>query len=443
MITNKVIDLSELLVDTNNPRIEDVLENQNDAIKAIASKQNRKIASLAKDIINFGINPTDLMLVWRSDNTKNLYVVLEGNRRIAVLKILEKPETVYGSVDNSTFEQLKRLSKLYIENPLTAVNCIVVDTREEAYHWIELKHTGQNEGAGLVPWGSAEAERFRRRSGQKSPHLQILDFLEKQNFISRETRQNVPVTSLKRLISTPYVRKKLGIDIHDGRVITNLSEDEVIKGLKRVAEDLASRQTRTGDIYYAGDRITYIDSLDSLELPDLSKTTQESSVLEDTIKTKVSKPVAMPRSKPSQRKRSTLIPVRGFALQIGQSRINDIYHELRQLNIDDYINAVSVLFRVFLELSIDEYIDKYKLGINIQFTLSRKINDVSIHLKEQCKINDQQLKPVRRAAQRDSFLGTTVTTMHQYIHNQYFHPAPQDLIATWDSLQPFIEAICK
>jgi len=377
------------------------------------------------------------------DDTNNLYIVLEGNRRIVALKILENPEIVREAVDNSTFENFKKLSPLYLENPITAIDCIVVETRGEAQHWIELKHTGQNEGAGIVPWGASEAERFRRRSGQKSPHVQILDFLEGRNYISGGTRHDIPVTSLKRLISTPYVREKLGIDIHDGRVTTKLAEDEVAKGLQKIVEDLASGHTRTGDIYYAKDRIDYIDSLNSTEVPDLSKATQESTVLEETVKTQATRPRTTPRSQPSRRKRTTIIPVRGFSLRIEQSRINEIYHELRHLNINDYTNAVSVLFRVFLELSIDEYIEKNNLGIDLMSRLNAKMNEVGNHLKAQGKMSDQQLKPVRRAAQGDSFLGTTITTMHQYIHNQHFHPAPQDLIATWDSLQPYFEAIWR
>ena len=182
----------------------------------------------------------------------------------------------------------------------------------------KIRHTGQNEGAGIVPWGAAEGERFRRRSGQKSPYVQILDFLEGRNYVSGDTRKDTPVTSLKRLISTPYVREKLGIEIQDGQVETKLSEDEVAKGLKKVVEDLASQRTRTGDIYHSKDRIEYIDSLDSSDLPDLSLATQEPSTLEETIKSQVTKKAPTTKSKPSQRKRASLIPVRGFALQIGQ-----------------------------------------------------------------------------------------------------------------------------
>ena len=37
MSNTRIIETDKLLIDTNNPRIEDVLENQSDAIKAVAN----------------------------------------------------------------------------------------------------------------------------------------------------------------------------------------------------------------------------------------------------------------------------------------------------------------------------------------------------------------------------------------------------------------------
>ena len=116
MATNKVIPLSDLLVDAENPRLVDNLDNQNDAIRAIASTQNRKLTRLANDILEHGTNPTDLLLVMPIDGTKIRHVVLEGNRRLATLKILGNPEMIRGAVDNSTLEQFKKLSQAYLKD---------------------------------------------------------------------------------------------------------------------------------------------------------------------------------------------------------------------------------------------------------------------------------------------------------------------------------------
>jgi len=443
MAKKKLIELTKLVVDTDNPRIADILENQNDVIRAIASQQNRKIVNLATDIQENGLNPAESILVMPYHGNNNLFVVLEGNRRVVALKLLENPELIKGNEDKTTYNLIKSLSKKYLENPITVLDCVIVESRDESHHWINLKHTGQNEGAGVVPWGASEKERFRRRSGQKSPRAQVLDFLEERNYIDKSTRQKTPVSSLERLISTPHVRNKLGIEIKDGHVSTKFSEDEVAKGLKRIVLDLATQQIRTGDIYHSKDRIEYIDSLSPSDLPDPSKESEELKLIEETSIDQSSKSPkkTTPRSKPSQRKRSTLIPTYKFALSISQARINDIYHELRSLKIEDFPNAISVLFRVFLELSLDYYIENNNISTGKDTKLNSKINIVGDHLKSLGKLNNEQLKPVRKVAQSGSFLGTTITTMHQYVHNENFYPAPGDLISGWDNLQIMFQAI--
>jgi hypothetical protein len=441
MLTTNSIPLNSLLIDTNNPRLEEMLENQLEAICAVAANQGPKLVVLAKDIVEHGLNPSESLIVTRVEGDPQHYVVLEGNRRVAALKVLKNPELISGAVEDSIVNRLKKLSAQY-QDPIDELPCVIVDGRSEAYHWIELRHTGENEGAGIVRWGATETARFRRRSGQKSPHLQVLEFLEQRGGISRETRQKVPITSLKRLLSNPYVRTKLGVDVRSGAVLTRVADDsEVAKGLKRVVEDLASRAVRTKDIYLKDDRIRYIDTLPPEDLPDTSdlllefRRLGEPSVTDDQKRSRIAR-----RSAPSRKARSHLIP-RGFIVEINEPRVNEIYRELKKLHIEQYINAVSVLFRVFLELSLDAYIQREQLGTDERARLSKKLLDVANALKAQGKLTDQQIKPVRRAAQKDTFLASTITTMHQYVHNPYFFPAPSDLRATWDSLQPFVEEL--
>lgn len=146
------------------------------------------------------------------------------------------------------------------------------------------------------------------------------------------------------------------------------------------------------------------------------------------------------RSKPSSRERKRLIP-RGCILEIDPPRINEIYRELKRLHVVNYSNAVAVLFRVFLELSLDNYVEREGLGIDERAKLSFKLQEVGKDLEGKNKLTEQQLKAVRRASQRDTFLAATITTFNQYVHNPYFTPVPSDLNAAWDNLAPFIEAM--
>ena len=83
--------IDQSLLDEDNPRITSV-ENQRDALQKIIKDQGSKLAVLAKDMLAHGLSPIKLTLVAKSKVKEKKFVVLEGNRRIAVLKILNNPQ---------------------------------------------------------------------------------------------------------------------------------------------------------------------------------------------------------------------------------------------------------------------------------------------------------------------------------------------------------------
>jgi len=443
MAEQRDISVTNLLIDTKNPRLDSSPEGQADAIKAIAKSQGKKLRALAEHIISNGLNPIENILVMPDDGTAGRYIVLEGNRRIAALKILENPDLIRGVVDSATHASFKKLSSHYQDDPIDTVPCTVFDSRDEADLWIELKHTGENNGAGTVQWGASEVERFKQeRRGQTSPALQIIDLLLDKKLISPDLKNKFPITNLKRLIQTPAVRDMLGITIFNGRVVPATSSGEMLHRLKVVVEALAKRDVKVADLYLVKDRISYIESIFSAPPPPLAASGSHQRgvtelVVADTKRTAAEKPR---KSKPPQKRRKTLIPNKTH-LRIENERINQIYHELRKLNVDNFTNAVAIMLRVFLELSVDDYHGRYNLSLSERVSLSRKMLKVAEHLKDRGKLSDSQLKPVRRAAQKDYFLGTTVSTMHQYVHNRYFYPSTSDVLAAWNNLEPFFIAI--
>ena len=356
----------------------------------------------------------------------------------------ENPEIASDVLTSGHRTILKKLNKKYQGQPIEETSCVIVNDRVEANHWIELRHTGENEGAEIVAWGGAETARFRARSGHKEIHLQVLDFLEKAGELTKDKRQKVPVTSLKRLLGDKYVQNKLGMNISNGDIGTRFESSEIVKGLSKVVDDLATGKITTRHIYTKDDRTDYINNFQPVELPDTTKPMSDFRKLSDlpitTQTTSKKKSPPTTRITPTGKQRPNLIP-RGLRLSIPQGRINDIYYELRHLKIEDFTNSVAVMLRVFIELSVDKYIDDQKLPFDVNWSLSKKLNSVAEYLKNQGKLNDQQVKPISRATQKDSFLSGTVLTIHQYVHNPYFSPAPSDLRAAWDSFQPFIEAL--
>ena len=229
-----------LVVDAENPRLPQPNLGQRDVIRAIAADQGRKLVKLAGDITNHGLSPAELLIVMEFHENRNRFVVLEGNRRLAVLKALENPELLVGAVEASILTAFRRLSKAYQENPVENVPCVLVGNRDEAYHWIELRHAGELEGAGTVRWGSQERGRFRARSTTLEPEIRVLDYLEVNGHLTPQEKASVPIASWRRLIRSPDVRSKLGIETQGGELKALAKEKDVAKALTYVAQDLAT-----------------------------------------------------------------------------------------------------------------------------------------------------------------------------------------------------------
>ena len=111
------------------------------------------------------------------------------------------------------------------------------------------------------------------------------------------------------------------------------------------------------------------------------------------------------------------------------------------LNLDRMPNAVAVLFRVFIELSVDSYLQREGIAVSERTHLSEKLKTVADHLTKRQRLRRAQAAPVRRAAARDSFFGPSVTLMHQWVHNQHMSPVPAELRSHWNDLQPFVSAV--
>jgi hypothetical protein len=426
---------SNLLVDAENPRLLQPNEGQREAMRALAKVMPRKILSLAKDIVANGLNPADLPIVMPANDSENRYVVLEGNRRLVALKALENPDSFVGALDGGSLSSMRTLAREYQETPIDLVQCLVVKDRPDAEHWIKLRHTGENEGAGIVPWGGDETNRFRARGGRKDLSTQALDYLERHNVLTPEDRSKVPATSLKRLLGTPEVRDKLGLDLQDGELIVRADDKKVTKALKYVTNDLAAENgTKVKDIYTKDQRKAYAAGLPQ----NIVVKPQEGNgrSIGDSVAKPLPKTKGVKKPKPA-RTRDTLIP-RDCVLAITHPRIRAIEGELRSLSLESHTNAVSVLFRVFVELSVDEYIDTHALTCGPHDKLRQKLEAVLNDLLSHKKLTTQQAKPVRKATMKDSYLAPSIDLMHDYIHNQHVFPAPGDLRAHWDCLQPFL-----
>ena len=114
---------ADLLIDEVNPRLDKPNVGQREAQRALARDQQRKLQKLAKDIVDFGLNPLELPVVAATEDGR--YIVLEGNRRLTALKALENPDSIADAVDSGVLKEIRKLSKRYHETPIDYVECFL------------------------------------------------------------------------------------------------------------------------------------------------------------------------------------------------------------------------------------------------------------------------------------------------------------------------------
>lgn len=210
----RLIDLESLLLDALNPRHNPV-ESQREALNALLEgKGAQELLRLAEDIAEFGVSPIDLALVIPDGD---IYIVLEGNRRVAALKLLKNPGLASESKISESIYQLSK-SSLQIDY----LGCIVAESRDTARRWIELRHSGSQQGVGVVGWSPEMQVRFTENySGQRGRALRLTDALEEAYIDDRELIDLIQavkaakITTLGRLVSDPDFRTAAGLVIGD------------------------------------------------------------------------------------------------------------------------------------------------------------------------------------------------------------------------------------
>lgn len=167
-VSNADVNLDELQLDLKNPRF-DGLENQREALQKIVQSQGSKLVNLAEDIVENGLSPAHRMLVAKATGKGNSgYIVLDGNRRLAALRVLANPAVLDGltGVGDLTIQKLRRLAKDFSLDSIQPIDVYICKSEADARHWIEAIHTGENDGRGVVGWDGIATARYRG----KIPH---------------------------------------------------------------------------------------------------------------------------------------------------------------------------------------------------------------------------------------------------------------------------------
>lgn len=451
------IRITNLHLDLKNPRFEEQ-PSQMDAIHTMIADQQEKLMALAKDIFENGLNPTDLIVVERMTDGNNQYRVLEGNRRITCLKLISNPKLV-----PETFPNIRRLFvKLngtkeradQLRRPL----CVIFDQEEDADVWIERKHSGEQDGRGTIAWNPLQKSRYKTRHGAKgSLPLQVVNFLgrlSKEDTSLKSLLYNLEnTTNIERLLSDPYVREVLMLNLQDGFLKSFDTIERTKKKLVKLLEATSQSDFNVNVIKHKSDRKTFIDDF-HCHLDDPNPTALEQgwslndpgcavqAVQQPSNGGAAGQPAPMRLPKPTRK-----LIADDFQIPIDDTRIGQLFKELKGMLPSTHPNAVAVLLRVFVELSVDCFNERYCLlpdgcltSSSSHEPLKDKIDKSIRKLKKLGKINDDLAKGILHELKDDNS-ALSIHTMNGFVHNYHFSPKADSLRTGWENIKWYIERL--
>ena len=492
----KSMNINKLLLDVDNPRFPTPAENQRDAIAKMLDLQYDRIYRLAKDIVARGLDPSENILVYPSEEEDGFFVVAEGNRRVTALKLLLSPKLAPSEKVKKAFEKLKITQSKDIK---IIDNCVLFDD-DDYEHWVDLKHTGQNGGVGRVEWTAPEKARHMARMGKQSFGNQVLTFLELNSDFYKDIinkKKLLRITNITRLFGDLKVRDYFNLKSINGILYCFQTYQRFREQLENiltvmVEEDEKGKACFTVNrIRSQDDRVQFIieqkikasenllkkpwsliepnpgvsEEDDKVDLEeDDSPNTQgggfsgsssfggkegkDDEYSKDKDKTE-SKPEQdeEPKSKgkgknPPKVDRNNLIPSYVRLNFRGHKKCSRIFNELKShLTFDATPNAISILLRIFIDLSVTAFIEDNKIvskDPNRNPGLHDKVIMCANFLRDNKKISGSQCTAVITYS---SQITKNNGSLQQYVHNPHLLLSKEAVNTEWDNFELLLSLI--
>lgn len=491
-MTPKTLQINNLLLDLDNPRFPRIVESQREAINLMLEIQSDKIEALAKDISEFGLDPSERLIVFKSEASEETkaYTVAEGNRRLTALKLLQEPELS----DNEKFKsRIKKIIQTNLQLP-KEVDCVVFESPEEFEHWINLKHSGQNDGVGRVRWDTKEQERYQSKNGNSSFGSQFLKFLDNEKSFEEPISSKfsiIKLTNITRLLGDPDVREALGLVVIDAKLFCNQAKERFVSEISKLLRAMQEVDDKGRPIFtvnkirHKTDRRDVINELNiskseaklkvfwelanpnSYKAETHKKDTQNNASEEDpsfnnekgddtddsrkgydkenkentTEDDLGKKPAGDKFDSKHNPNRNNLIPS-NVKYVFDNKKCKKIYDELKgKLRHDECPMSISVLFRAFIELSLICYLDRHNIVQKKQQQgLHDKVVAVSNDLKDKGFLSNSQVSSVQSVS---SSIMVSQGSLQQYMHNKDTLPDKSSLNTQFDNLHCLFAAIWK
>lgn len=456
MIEYLELTIDELMLDEENPRL-GAVNSQSEALDALVKLNQSHFRNLMLSIKRNGLDPGDSLYVIEGDDPED-FIVLDGNRRLSALKVLAQPDLLDGTeASASTKKSLLRAADGFDRDTVEPIRCVKFDDRASAYDWIYRRHTGDMDGEGRIQWGRTEIQRF---TGDRSV-LDVIDFVGRNADYSdeeweqtKETIESRKSSNIGRLLDSAAGKKHLGISVAndgDGKTpLLSANPEWALGVLKRIIEDVRDGVVDSRSHNTASEIEDYFKSLPKELQPPRGKRPAPKPFRDISLKSApyagTKSPLPKPKTKTAPRTRSTLAPKRLTFQHPPSEKGQQLLREATAIDPKKLPVSSAAVLRAFIELTIEEYMDKVGLlktgqnkGKPFDLSLSQKAEAVIQHMTQNKVASSSDLREFRKGV-ADSKAPASIQSLHAFVHNKYAMPTPEGVRAGWDCSVPVFEA---
>lgn len=211
------LSIDDLLLDPDNPRIGSA-DSQAEALEAIVRLDANHFRTMMRSIVDHGLDPGDSLYIIREAGEGEGYTVVDGNRRLAALKVLNEPAVLQGTgLGDTIVKRLAKVAEDFDAASADLVSCVLFDTRADADEWILRRHGRGMEGEARIPWGTLEIQRFQK----DRTVLDVIDFVERNSTFSNDDWAQIRAeieakpSVLRRFLDSKKGRDWLGMSVKD------------------------------------------------------------------------------------------------------------------------------------------------------------------------------------------------------------------------------------
>lgn len=467
MSKNIVLHISKILMDEENPR-HDKINGQREILNWHVEHLGSKLILLMRSLAENGQSDIDKVLVTPVKGVPDKYVVKEGNRRVAALKLLNDPSLC----DDELFR--RRIQSVNVSDQLSYdIECVNIKDQRRVAWLMGLRHLGEQGGVGTAKWGAVEKDRHTQDvlgGNRYWRSLYFIDYAKAHGLVTDQqaARLNDRVTTLDRLISNKDFKATLGVVYKDRNVLITIPEDIHRLLLGSVLEQISLPDFKVKELYDSDKKFDFLTRIveqakiaqeqtalglngktgaeeaspgikDPAHSPGLAAADQDKkSAAEDEKAKLIEKQLPKKtRKDPDPSKRDKLF-IGSIAIPSVESKCSRLYNQLDSLKLSEHGLVVACAARALVDISMQIYIEEFSLAAPEkrnrfgQIPLPDMIKICAEHLFSNGHISKDLKGSILSGEVSNPNSFASPQALHSFLHGRYQN-SMESLKAAWES----------